>query len=63
MTTPAEKMTYSVTLQMKYATYRSTKYNTFSTHALHIFVNEISSLTYTTQIFVLYHIILCRFFL
>jgi len=33
--------------------YRSTKYNTFSTHALHIFVNDISS---PTLVFVLYHI-------
>jgi len=36
--------------------YRSTKYNTFSTQALHIFVNEISSPTDTTLMSVLYHI-------
>ena len=40
--------------------YRSTKY-IFSTRALHNFVNNISSPTYTTLIFVLYHIILCSF--
>jgi len=40
-----------------------TKYNTFSTQALHIFVNEISSLTDTTLISLLYHIILFSFFL
>jgi len=33
--------------------YRPTKY-TFSTHVLHIFVNEISSPTYTTLMLVLY---------
>ena len=43
--------------------YRCTKNNVFNTQALHIFVNEISSPTFTTQIFVLYHIILCSFFL
>ena len=37
--------------------YRSTKNNIFSTHALHIFVNEISSPTYTALMFVLYDII------
>jgi len=38
--------------------YRSIQKNsTFNTHALHIFVNEISSPTYTT----LYLIILCSF--
>ena len=42
--------------------YRSTKYNILSTHVLHIFVNEISSPTYTTLIFVLQHVILCSFF-
>ena len=36
--------------------------NTFSTLALHIFVNEISSPTYSTLIFLLYHVILCSFF-
>jgi len=42
--------------------YRSFKNDIFNTHTLHIFVNEISSPTYTTLMFVLYHIILCSFF-
>jgi len=42
--------------------YRSTEY-IFSTHALHIFVNEISSPTYTTLIFILHHVLLCSFFI
>jgi len=33
--------------------YKPTKYNIFSTHALHIFVNDISSPTHTTLMFVL----------
>ena len=36
--------------------YRSTKYNAFSTHALHIFLNDICSPTYNTVMFVLYNI-------
>ena len=40
--------------------YRSNK-NTFSTHDLHIFVNEISSPTYTTLMFVLYRIYIMYF--